>query len=91
MKTKLQQFERAYLDFEKLNIGGFDAFQHTSVKDLWWLVRHELDLYEEGEENDFTSKDFLEQLDKTKAARKYLLKWGTAKFRRIFKNEFGGK
>jgi hypothetical protein len=36
--------------------GNFDALAHTTIEDLAYCAEHELDLYYEGEYNDFKSK-----------------------------------
>jgi hypothetical protein len=42
-------------------VGSWDPLAHTTISDLAFIARHELDLYEEGQENDIcTSKDLKE-------------------------------
>jgi hypothetical protein len=36
--------------------GNFDPLTHTTIDDLAYCAEHELDLYYEGEYNDFKSK-----------------------------------
>lgn len=66
----IRAFHKAFLDFERLDIGGFDSLNHTSVNDLWFLVLREIDLFDEGEETDI--KD-ARQLNK---ARRFIAKYG---------------
>lgn len=51
-------------------VGGYDPMSHKMVNDLVWLARHELDLYQEGEETDIrTSKQ-------AQAVRSFIQKFG---------------
>ena len=68
--NKADAFHEAYLDFERLNIGGFDPLSHTSPGDLWSLVLLEVDLFDEGEETDIKSRR------QYAMAKRYLRKWG---------------
>ncbi len=36
---------------------SYDPHSHKTKDDLAWLIRHELDLYEEDEETDMTPRD----------------------------------
>jgi hypothetical protein len=36
-------------------LGGLDPLSHKTPDDLAWMARHEIDLYEEGEESDIGS------------------------------------
>jgi hypothetical protein len=46
---KSATFEKA---LKRFFIGGYDSAQHRTAPDLAWAMLHELDLYEEGEENE---------------------------------------
>lgn len=46
-------------------MGSIDPLTHKTEEDIAYLVRHELDLYEEGEETDMTAAD-------ARAARRWL-------------------
>jgi len=51
-------FEKAFNSMPKCLVAGYDSFHHKSVKDLWWMARIQLDLYEEDEDSDIvTDKD----------------------------------
>lgn len=63
-------FHQAYKEFDQINIGGFDALAHKTAGDLVFLVRHELDLYEESEENDFKTRR------QVTLAKRFISKWG---------------
>jgi hypothetical protein len=47
--------------------GNFDALAYTTIEDLAYCAEHELDLFYEGEYNDFKSKRVVA------AAEKYVL------------------
>lgn len=38
--------------------GSFDPHHHKTNDDILYLVQHEVDLYEEGEENDLTPRTY---------------------------------
>jgi hypothetical protein len=46
---KLVTFEKA---LKRFFISGYDSAQHRTAQDLAWAMLHELDLHEEGEENE---------------------------------------
>jgi hypothetical protein len=52
-------------------IVGYDALSHKTVSDLVFLARHELDLYEEGEDTDIRT------LKQAAAVRAYIERFGT--------------
>ncbi len=37
-------------------VGNFDPLVHKTVADLRYIVRHELDMFEEGQETDIRTK-----------------------------------
>lgn len=47
-------------------IGTFDPLTHKTLEDLRFIVRHEMDLYEEGEPNEIRNDNDL------KACRRFL-------------------
>ena len=51
----MERFEMARKSLPNC-VGGFDPFSHKTILDLCWMVRHELDLHEEGEETDIKNK-----------------------------------
>ncbi len=52
-------FDQAMKKSPRLLMNGFDPLAHTTVRDLFHLAQHELDLYEEGEPTDIkTRKQF---------------------------------
>jgi len=55
------------LDIPIYIIGSHDPLVHTTQADINYLVQHEIDLYEEGEETTLTRKEYL-------SAKKYLKK-----------------
>lgn len=63
------EFYRAFGEMPECICGGFDPCAHTSIADLVNIARHELDLYQEGEETDITSAIDEDQV------KKFISKW----------------
>ena len=53
-------FKAALKKLPKAVIGSFDPLAHKTVEDLVALVEHEINLHEEGEDNDIrTNRDMI--------------------------------
>ena len=61
-------YAKALKQLPKCCIGTLDQ-HHTTIEDLVWIVQHEVDLYEDGEENDIANKRQLNQ------CRRYIERW----------------
>jgi len=48
-------FEVALKNLPRTVIGNYDPLTHKTVSDLVWIARHELDMYQEGQETDIRS------------------------------------
>lgn len=58
--------ETMKLEIPMCVMGSYDPLTHLTQKDISWLVRHELDLYEEGEDTDIKNPR------QAQAARRFL-------------------